>query len=248
MTKIDEYRSALRRAQDWDAYLRAHSGLPGPRGNLELARALAEEGDRPRFDRYLAIPPDQAPENSPEVFLTVCGVLGYGRLLGEGNIRLLPRLRHLADDSRWRVREAVAMALQSWGDADMPALLREMRAWSQGSLLEQRAAVAAVCEPRLLNGRRITSGVLTLLDRVTKHLQQYGDRRSEPFRVLRLALAYAWSVAVAANLEAGLPRMEHWLRIDDPDIRWLMRQNLTKNRLRRANPAWTRRWLAAIDR
>ena len=40
MTKLDEYRAALPRlpAADWEPYLLAHSNLPGPRGNLELAR------------------------------------------------------------------------------------------------------------------------------------------------------------------------------------------------------------------
>lgn len=248
MRKIDDYRHALRRRRDWDAHLRAHSGLPGPRGNLELAAAAAAEGDRRRFDRYLALTPDQAPENTPEVFLVVCGLLGYGRLLAEGNLSLLPRLRHLANDPRWRVREAVAMALQSWGDADILALLGEMRAWSQGSLLEQRAALAAVSEPRLLTNRRTTAAVLSLLDRITRHLHKERDRRSEPFRVLRQTLGYAWSIAVAADLEHGRPRFERWVLSDDPDLRWVARQNLTKNRLRRSDPAWTRRLLAGLER
>jgi hypothetical protein len=39
MSRIDEYREALESAADREAYLLAHSGLPGPRGNLELAVA-----------------------------------------------------------------------------------------------------------------------------------------------------------------------------------------------------------------
>ncbi len=45
MTKIDAYRAELRRIADWEAFLRAESRLPGPRSNLELAQAVAEEGD-----------------------------------------------------------------------------------------------------------------------------------------------------------------------------------------------------------
>jgi hypothetical protein len=36
MTKSDEYRAQLRSLESWDAYLLQESGLPGPRGNLEL--------------------------------------------------------------------------------------------------------------------------------------------------------------------------------------------------------------------
>jgi hypothetical protein len=42
VTRIDEYRADLGRLDRaaWPAYLDQHSHLPGPRGNVELARAL----------------------------------------------------------------------------------------------------------------------------------------------------------------------------------------------------------------
>ena len=44
MSKADEYRERLRSLPEeaWDEYLRSDSNLPGPRGNLELAGALAD--------------------------------------------------------------------------------------------------------------------------------------------------------------------------------------------------------------
>ena len=42
------------------------------------------------------------------------------------------------------------MALQRWGDADMDGLLAAMTDWAAGNPWEQRAAAAALCEPRLL--------------------------------------------------------------------------------------------------
>ena len=65
----------------------------------------------------------------------------------------LQALRPLASDPRWRIREAVAMALQRWGDADMPALLAEMaigRAAIRGSSPRppQRCASHACCGNR----------------------------------------------------------------------------------------------------
>jgi len=45
MSKVEEYREALRELGDWDPFLLRESGLPGPRGNIELGRAVAEEGD-----------------------------------------------------------------------------------------------------------------------------------------------------------------------------------------------------------
>jgi len=44
MSKRDQYREKLRTLEDWDAYLMKESGLPGPRGNLELAQAADQDG------------------------------------------------------------------------------------------------------------------------------------------------------------------------------------------------------------
>ena len=45
MSKVADYRKTLRALKDWDAYLVAESGLPGPRANLALVEAAADEGD-----------------------------------------------------------------------------------------------------------------------------------------------------------------------------------------------------------
>src|SRR5512139_3211389 len=143
--KTDDYRLQLSSLPSWDHFLLNESGLPGPRANLELVQAVADEGTLDLFQCYLSYTPERASTTSPEVFLVVCGVVGLGRLLAEGDLDQLAKLRACANDPRWRVREAVAMALQRWGAADMPALLNAIHEWAKGTLLERRAAVAAVC-------------------------------------------------------------------------------------------------------
>jgi hypothetical protein len=244
MTKRDDYRAKLRTLEDWDAYLLAESGLPGPRGNIELAQAVADEGDRARFERYLAYTADVAPVNSPYEFLAFCGVVGLGRLLAEGEDDLLGTLRRCASDPRWRLREAVAMALQRLGDADMERLIAAMREWAGGAPLEQRAAAAALCEPRLLGQPGHARAVLGILDRITASIEGVEDRRSPEFRALRKGLGYCWSVAVVALPEEGKPLMEKWLACSDKDLRWIMRQNLNKRRLARMDGEWVERWRA----
>jgi hypothetical protein len=242
MTKTDQYRQILRGTNDWDSFLIQESGLPGPRGNLELAQAVAEEGDQALFLRYLALDASQAPQNTPGEFLAFCGVLGLGKLLAAGDLSVLETLQQKANDPRWRTREAVAMALQRWGDVDLPALIEEMRSWSQGSWLEKRAAAAALCEPRLLHQAENTQQVLSLLDRITASILALSDRKNADFQVLRKGMGYCWSVAVAALPEAGKPLMEKWLACPDKDIRRIMIENLKKNRLERMDPEWVHRW------
>ncbi len=244
--KQEAYREILRTLSDWDGFLLKESGLPGPRANLELVQAVADEGDAKRFKRYLAYTPDRAPVNSPEVFLAACGVVGIGRLLAEGDRDQLTVLRTYANDPRWRVREAVAMALQRWGDVAMAALLIAMNEWATGSLLERRAAVAAICEPRLLHDPRHAKRVLKLLDKATHSIARETDRKAEDFKTLRQALGYCWSVAVAAFPGEGKAAMEKWLIRADPDVRWIMRENLKKNRLRVMDAAWVQKSLKKV--
>lgn len=242
MTKADEYRRQLRALDHWDAYLLKMSGLPGPRGNLELAQAVADEGDRRLFERYIAYTADKAPTNSPYEFLAFCGVVGMGRLLAEGDDTLLPLLRRHTADPRWRTREGVAMALQRLGDVSMERLIAAMERWSHGTPLVQRAAAAAVCEPRLLVREEHAIAVLQILDRITALLEEAENRRSEEFRTLRQGLGYCWSVAVVALPGEGKKLMEKWLAHSDKDIQWVMRENLKKARLLRMDADWVGKW------
>jgi len=242
----EAYRETLRTLRDWDQFLMQESGLPGPRGNLELMQAVADEGTLGLFQRYLAYTPDRASTNSPEGFLAMCGVVGLGRLLAEGDRDQLAVLRVCANDPRWRVREAVAMALQRWGDADMSALLKAMNEWVNGTLLERRAVAAALCEPRLLRDSKCIKRVLKLLDAITTSIVRETDRRAEDFKTLRQALGYCWSVAVVASPIAGKPAMEKWLVNPDADVVWIMRENLKKNRLARMDAKWVQEWSSAV--
>jgi hypothetical protein len=104
--------------------LTAVSGLPGPRMNLAVAQAFAtdcakhgEAADRLIF-RMAALTPEEARGASAREFLPVCGVLAMGaRAAKEKSLRtkVLNQLHELAEDSRFRVREAVPFALARIG-------------------------------------------------------------------------------------------------------------------------------------
>ncbi len=238
MKKVDAYRETLETLDEWDSFLLEESGLPGRRANLELAHAVADKGGEEIFKRFLSFDSKRAPTNSPHEFLAFCGILGLGKLLAGGNNKVLGILRHHASDPRWRIREAVAMALQRLGKVDMDALLQEMEQWSKGNLLEQRAAVAALCEPSQLRETEKVERVLEILDTVTTFLEQVVDRRNDEFRVLRKGLGYCWSVAIVALPKTGRKMMERWIANDDKDVLWVMKENLRKKRLTRMDAQW----------
>jgi hypothetical protein len=45
-------------------------------------------------------------------------------------------------------------------------------------------------------------------------------------------------VVVVADPERGKPRMEYWAGSADPDVRWLIKENLKKARLLRLDRRW----------
>lgn len=242
MKKVDTYRNILKGMKDWDQYLLEESGLPGPRGNLELVEAVAEEGSEEKFRQYLLYDSEKAPYGSVHEFLALCGAVGLGRLICEGKKEYLSTLRLLASDERWRVREGVAIALQRFGEANMNELISEMLEWSKGSLLEKRAAVAALCEPKLLNNPERVRSVLEILDEITRRLLNENNRKDENFKTLRKTLGYGWSVAAVYYIEEGKKFMEKWFACEDKDIKWIMKENLKKDRLARKDAEWTGFW------
>ena len=242
MNKSENYRQTLSAFSDWEPYLLKESGLPGPRGNLELAQVVADEGNRALFEQFLTYTPQVAPTNDPHEFLAFCGVVGLGRLLAEGDVSILGQLRPFASDPRWRLREGVAMALQRLGKQDMRRLLDAMEKWSSGTWLEKRAAAAALAEPVLLHNEKDAMAALEILDRITTTMENSIDAKKDGFKVLQQGLGYCWSVVVAAAPQPGKQLMEKWMACPDRAIQRIMQENLKKNRLARMDAVWVEKW------
>lgn len=236
MSRAADHRAALlaRDPSTWPDYLDAHSGLPGPRADLELAQTVADLMTPELADALIA---------SGDEYRTFCGILALGARAADP--RVAERLRRHAVDERWRVREAVATALQRLGDRDLPALLAVVRSWTADPHpLVQRAAVAAICEPRLLRTPDAAAAAIEACRQTTAALLARSDRRDGDVRTLRQALGYCWSVAVAADPAPGLaafgalddPDRDPDPDTDpdtDPDVAWIVRSNRAKKRLSR---------------
>ena len=93
----------------------------------------------------------------------------------------------------------------------------------------------------VLNKRTDAAAVLHILDEITASIGPTTDRKNNAFKTLRQGLGYCWSVVVAALPETGKPLMEKWLASPDPGVRWIMAENLKKNRLARMDVAWVAR-------
>ena len=207
---------------DWVRFLDDHSRLPGPRANLALLDATVRVAD-PEIVADLVGDGGEYP--------MACAAAYFGSRADESACE--GSAHECAGDERWRVREGAAIGLQHLADRSFAAFGSITRRWvDDPDPLVQRAAVAAVCEPRLLRSPDRAAAAVDVCRRATLHLVALTpERRRQPdARTLRQALGYGWSVAVAADPTAGLPA---FLDLDtaDPDVAWIVTQNRRKKRL-----------------
>lgn len=227
-------------------YLTSNSGLPGPRGNLELAKIFSELARKHTAKepeelwelciRLNTISAAEAPTNDPREFLAFCGTMCMGVFDSASRFfeRSLSRLRELADDPRWRTREAVAMALQMLIEDQPEKTLRELESWiKDDNWLVMRAVAAGVAEPALLKGHQTAETALRLHRRILSRVLEAKDRRSDDFKTLKKGLSYSLSVVVSAIPEQGFDYIRQLISSRDRDLLAITKQNLTKNRLRK---------------
>jgi hypothetical protein len=270
----------------------AESNLPGPRANLELAeafsRALSTAAAEPAawlntlYD-WARIPPEEAPTGDPREFLPFCAIVSFGVLYNTHacsypctgpcdcplwpvqSEHLVKTVRGAASDSRWRIREAVAISLQHLGEGNPTALRRILDDWLGGAaatgsaavagvngepdarggdgpsgkdLMERRAVLAALAHPPLLAEEEFAHYALATAGGILQDAAGVSEqrRKEEAFSVLKKGLGYALSVMVAALPEDGFPLLEKWVESSDPDIRQILWENLKKKRLEAVDP------------
>ncbi|UIN31599.1 HEAT repeat domain-containing protein [Microbacterium binotii] len=221
---MTDWQTRLRQlpVEEWTTLLDASSGLPGPRANTALATAFGVVADESAL-RMLGTRDDE--------FTAMCVATAYSARADEAEYAAAA-LRAASDD-RWRVREGVAMGLQLLGDRDASRLTEIVTAWAESDdPLVQRAAVAAVCEPRLLRSPASAAVAVGVCGRATELLARrpLTERRDADVRTLRQALGYGWSVAIAADPAPGLAAFQG-LDPSDADVAWIIAENRKKKRL-----------------
>ncbi|HVO44034.1 MAG TPA: hypothetical protein VMT34_15505 [Aggregatilineales bacterium] len=224
-----------------ESYLEAHSGLPGPRGNLELMHRFADEaaaqGDSvlPLLERWSALTIDEAPVNSAREILVAAAAEAYAPIaIAQPDRRdgMQAHLRRAASDPRWRTRELVAMAMQRLLSHDWAATLAVLRAWAVDSdPLLVRAAAASIAEPPVLTDEARGREAVAIQALAVERFRSFEFSKAESVRTLRQALGFTISVATVPAPEAGFALLGQMAASGDPDLRWIVRENLKKNRL-----------------
>lgn len=217
-------------------YLLTHSNLPGPRGNLELLYAFAKSADADLAEQCLVYASEEV-SNSPEEFVGMCGVLGYAVLHRDEIHEVVRFLRPYAAHASWRIREAVAMGIQEISVGRVEQTLVGLAEMAVGNDYEKRAVVAGLCEPKMLTDPACNRQILRLLTAITQGMEPEG-KLLPGGEALRKALGYGWSVVVAASPQDGKAAFEGLLALPGKHVRWVLRENLKKNRLIKMDANW----------
>ena len=227
-------------------YLRDQSRLPGTRANLELVNNLSNllvaiVPEQPEqvwmLVHYLIEDEKTVERNTPDEFVVLCGVVALGACASvqtEWLAEVFEMMKLFACSSLWRVREGVVMALQRLlpvNPQETIDFLIELA--TKGNCYQQRASIAAIAEPSLLQDQEIIDAALAIQRCVLERLHELPApvRRCEDVRALRQSLGYTLSVVTAATPEKGFALMHDCAKWNDSDINWILRENLKKKRL-----------------
>lgn len=221
-----------------------HSRLPGTRPNLELAEAFAAScasrsaKDAKAVDALVGamvtMDADRAPGATELEFLPMCGVYAAGfRVASDPRATKMMALLHdAAEDLRFRVRDAVVVALGKIGAVRGDELVHEVNGWMDG-FFHAAAVLRALVGAGWLTRIDDAAGACALLDAGFRTLD--GAPRSasrypgfkalvEAFRAAPAPLALRFGAPVLAVLE-------NFASCKDPDLRALVRESVSDAKL-----------------
>lgn len=240
---IKKLKSIINDQEKLEEFIIKNSNLPGPRGNLELAFGLAEiYDDMDTLLRWIKITEDQADVNNPKSFLAFCAAVCLGKVYArKKNKKIINILKKLANDGRWRMREAVAFGFQNIGEHDFDELKSIFSEWiKKSNNFEKRAILVSLAHPPFLNEER-AKFCFEITDIILKQMDKEND-----FDVLRKGLDFTISVFAAANPKVGFNFIKKWIG-KNKMIDKIMKENLKKSRLARKNPAKVKNLLNKIQ-
>ncbi|MHA2388938.1 MAG: HEAT repeat domain-containing protein, partial [Candidatus Hodarchaeales archaeon] len=242
-------------------YITKNSNLPGRRGNLEMAAAfdgIIREEFLENLEELWSLSVTltnkseaEAPTNNPKEMIPFCGTRALGAI---GTVsetyfdQALDNLKVLANDTRWRMREAVAAAIGQILMKRGQEGLQTLESWiEKDNWLEMRAIAAGLADASAGNKEFDSQKGLEIHKTIFYKVKKTEDRNNDPLKVLTKGLCYTLSVITQAVPEEGFSYMAHLLDWKDTEITRVVKENLKKNRLKKYYPEEVRRLTKRIQ-
>jgi hypothetical protein len=233
------------------------SRLPGIHANDALAEAFAQlcRGRGRTADEVVLalvhLSPDQAPGATPLEFLPVCGAMALGtRAAGDPSVRarFLSELHALADDPRFRVRDAVVAALMKIGEAAGDPLVRDVASWMDG-YFHAAAVLRALGEPAWLGTLASHDAALARIDEAFA-LARDAPRAAARYPGHKALLEHLARTPGRLAVRFGVPVFDvlvRWAATKDPVMREVPQAVLRDTKLASRFSPEIRRLRAALD-
>jgi len=224
--------------------LEKHSGLPGPRANLELAVALGDAAadagaaGRKLLLEWAQLGPDEAPHGARAEYVPVAALcaLGVVAVRPDERQRCVAVLHDAALDSRWRLREAAALGLQRLGELETPALVEVLQPWVDEADLVVRLVMVTTAHPPILHEAGVRALGWDAAERALERVRRRRTESAETLRVLTAALSFVPSVYTAAEPRENFRRLGRWAEAHEPAVKKIVVANLRKARLAKRHP------------
>ena len=211
------------------SFLEKESRLPGPAANLGLLKLFIKEATQEQVALCLSALDKNPDPNSPAAFVAMCGVAASAN----------PDIfRKAANSNNWRIREAAVLGLQNLGLKNLDLLYSVFDSWENANLLEKRCIAATLCEPALIETKEKAEKILGVLNEYMEIIELEKNVKSEEYKVFKKSMGYCISVAVVAYPEKGKDFFEEWMRSPSLEIRWVLSENLKRDRLRKMDSQW----------
>ncbi|WP_151798401.1 hypothetical protein [Acinetobacter bereziniae] len=243
---LDELNILLNQSkfEQVEVYLKAHSNLPGPRANLELSYSFARYFANISISQSLwefleQLLNTSTDGNSRETILPFSALLGLSQSYFSQDTThqkiILNQNQTMMNDSRWRLREAAAMACQIIGEQDFSTVKNWFeQIYPDSSLLEKRGILVALAHPPLLTTAANTVYCLNLCEQIFNDIFPSDHQtidQSEAFKTLKKSLEYVLSVFVAADPLLGFDLLAKLAERKHQQINKILKANLSKSRL-----------------
>lgn len=219
------------------------SGLPGPRMNIAVAVAFANEcaargkaADKV-VDKLASLDAELAPGASELEFLPVCGVIAVGVRAAKSQDRkarakAIAFLHDMTEDLRFRVREAAAAALARIGGSDPDGTVREVGSWMDG-YFQAAGVLRALAEPGWLDAIQDGESVIERLDEafVLARDAPRSAVRWPGWKALHEELGRAPAVVAARFGVPVFDKLVEWSAVEMPELREAIEKNLKDGKL-----------------
>jgi hypothetical protein len=253
LVEMSERKAAEDLVSSWDrlvsdcspgpltAFLRANSGLPGPRGNLTLAaeasRLIARNWVAKRgFLRDLIT--DWSMSGDEYLMFVAHSAIGHVLTSNQSEEEwAVPILYKANFSSLWRAREGVTFALEALLEDSGDFALRLIDSWCNSRQpLVIRNSIVALAHPTQLRRNRSQLDALERYNRIGMEIVAETLNPNDDTKILAKSLGFTLSVAAEAD-EGYLDEFDKWIGTQVKVWRPILKENLTKARIRKKYPS-----------